>query len=79
MKDENKIYIVSNEKQKPIKITFEGFPIKMREDKCIIRIPLSYISDVKMGVISQDNFTPEQWEEIEKWVEEENKNIDLSY
>ena len=58
MNDENKIYIVSFDK--PIKITFEGFPIEVREDKCIVRIPLSYISDVKMGVISQDNFTPEQ-------------------
>lgn len=75
MNDENKIYIVSDEK--PIKIVFEGPTIEVLEDKCIFHIPVALLSDIKIGVICQDDFTPEQWTEIEKWTEEENKKIDM--
>lgn len=74
--NKDKIYIIS-QTERPIKIVFEKspLPIEVRNDQTIVKIPITYLSDIKFGMICEKDFTPEQWKEIEKELEENNNDM----
>ena len=55
--NKDKIYIIS-QTERPIKIVFEKspLPIEVRNDQTIVKIPITYLSDIKFGMICEKRF-----------------------
>lgn len=71
--NKEKIYIIS-QTEKPIKIVFENSPLEIKDGKIYYKILIDALK-IKFGMICEKDFTPEQWEEIEKELEENNNDM----